>query len=40
MSKYRQEGGREILPGEKTLTVIVHVAFHNEPLVKEVESDH
>ena len=40
MSKYRQEGGPEILSGDKSLTVIVQVFFHNEPLVKEVESDH
>ena len=40
MSKYRQEGGPEILSGDKPLTVIVQVIFHNEPLVKEVESNH
>jgi hypothetical protein len=40
MSKYRQEGGPEILSGDKSLTVIFQVIFHNEPLVKEVESDH
>jgi hypothetical protein len=40
MSKYRQEGGPEILSGDESLTVIVQVIFHDEPLVKEVESDH